>query len=171
MLSLRFFALPNFIPLSPCPPTHTSLLVGFLQPSSVPICVCVSLFPSNNYTRRYRCALRAVAKCARSSSPALISGFADFCPSGLSVRVISSLSIRSRVVFVSSSTSAALRWVVGMGLRTRGARSQLAGLCLLRKAVPAKGWENEGIEGKENTPFTGIRPPLNLLSLTLNTPA
>ena len=85
---------------------------------------------------RYRC---TVANRARSSSPAVISAFAAFCPSGLSVSVISSLSMRSRVVFVSSSTSAALRWVVGMGLRTRCMRSQLAGFCLLGKAVSAEG--------------------------------
>ncbi len=44
-------------------------------------------------------------------------------PRALSVRAMSSLSIRSRVVLVSSSTSAAVRPVVGIGSRTEESKS------------------------------------------------
>ena len=63
-----------------------------------------------------------VASRARSSSPASTFAFVAFWPIGLAVRATSSVSILSRVVRVSSSTSAALRWAVGMGGRTMVAR-------------------------------------------------
>ena len=123
---------PSFLPYS------ISLFLVLTSPFFSWVSYCL-LFQSSRLhihkSTRYRCTLLVVANCARSSSPALISAFAAFCPSGLSVRAISSLSIRSRVVFVSSSTSAALRWVVGMGLRTGRTKSQPASLCLSNEAV------------------------------------
>lgn len=59
-----------------------------------------------------------VARLAWSSSPASTDAFAAFCPIGLSLSETNSFSIFSRVVRVSSSTSAAVRWAVGIGGNT-----------------------------------------------------
>lgn len=53
-----------------------------------------------------------------SSSLPGTSALAALCPRGLSVRLISSASIESRVVRARSSTSAEVRDLVGMGGRT-----------------------------------------------------
>lgn len=47
-----------------------------------------------------------------------VAGTAIGCPRAFSVRLVSSLSISSRMARVSSSTSAAVRLVVGMGAKT-----------------------------------------------------
>lgn len=72
--------------------------------------------------------------------------------------------MRSRVDCVRVSTSADVRWVVGIGGRT---------VIVLVKVVvdrnllqKCRGEQN----GTNHKPLTGILPPLNLLSLTLNTP-
>ena len=60
-------------------------------------------------------AYRSSPLLARSSAPASMDALVAFCPIGLAVRATSSLSIFSRVVRVRSSTSAAVRWAVGIG--------------------------------------------------------
>lgn len=86
------------------------------------VCLFVSFFLSLYVCGWLVCLHRsralAIASLARSSSPGSTVGFVAFWPIGLSVSAMSSLSIFSRVVRVSSSTSAALRWAVGIGGRT-----------------------------------------------------
>lgn len=85
------------------PPSHVG---GFASRCSSPLAIAVG-----------------VASLARSSSPAPTYAFVAFWPIGLSVRATRSFSIFSRVVRVSSSTSAALRWAVGIGGSTITSRS------------------------------------------------
>ena len=79
-----------------------------ISPTKVPIYLCSRPLVLAN----------GVANSARSSSPASTCAFVAFWPMGVFVSAINSLSIFSRVVRVRSSTSAALRWAVGMGGRT-----------------------------------------------------
>lgn len=68
--------------------------------------------PAQNYRSEPLAMAIGVASLA---SPAWTFAFAAFWPIGVAVNATSSFSIFSRVVRVSSSTSAALRWAVGIG--------------------------------------------------------
>lgn len=102
------------------PHPHTSRLLFFSlhhPPCLLRFSVCFDAFEPG-YRSRPLAIAAGVARLARSSSPASASAFAAFWPIGLSDSAISSFSIFSRVVRVSSSTSAAVRWAVDIGDRT-----------------------------------------------------
>jgi len=103
-----------------------------------------------------------IASFAKSSSPGRTSSaFAAFCPSGLSVSAISSFNIDSLVVLVSSSTSAGVKPAVGIGGRT---------ITVNQHRIQVFGHPIVWPQVQVYIPFTGMVPPLNLLSPTPSTP-
>ena len=73
--------------------------------------------------------------------------------------LISSLSMRSRVDFVRSSTSAALRWAVGMGGRTRGVGMLDGWVVGFGEGVLGKGKGNGGCRARERYLSRGFGRP------------
>lgn len=86
-----------------------------------------------------------------------VAGTAIGWPRAFSVRLMSSLSISSRVSRVSSSTSAGVRLAVGMGAKTVNRR-------WISIFSSCSSYINEGDVG--NAPLTGILPELKTRFLT-----